>query len=46
MRSRDRVLQSLETVYREAFEEAKERDDRVEMARLELDSTTAESPHG
>ncbi len=36
MRSRDRVLQSLETVYREAFEGAKERDDRAEMARLEL----------
>ncbi len=36
MRSRDRVLQSLETVYREAFEGAKEREDRAEMARLEL----------
>ena len=37
MRSRDRVLQSLETVYREAFEGAKEREDTAEMARLELD---------
>ncbi|MEJ2206642.1 MAG: hypothetical protein P8170_21335 [Gemmatimonadota bacterium] len=37
MRSRDRVLQSLETVYREAFEGAKEREDKAEMARLELD---------
>jgi len=37
MRSRERVLKSLETVYREAFEAAQERDDRAEMARLDLE---------
>lgn len=37
MRSRSRVLQSLESVYREAFENARERDDRAEMARLDLE---------
>lgn len=37
MRSRERVLQSLETVYREAFASAKEREDRAEMARLDLE---------
>jgi len=37
MRSRDRILQSLETVYREAFQAAQQRDDRSEMARLDLD---------
>lgn len=37
MRSRDRVLQSLETVYRESFEGARNRGDEAEMARLELE---------
>lgn len=37
MRHRDRVLQSLESVYRTAFEEARERDDTGAMARLDLD---------
>jgi hypothetical protein len=37
MRQRERVLQSLETVYRDAFEGARERGDRAEMARLDLD---------
>ena len=37
MRSRERVLKSLETVYREAFEAAQEREDRAEMARLDLE---------
>jgi hypothetical protein len=37
MRSRERVLKSLETVYREAFEAAQEREDRGEMARLDLE---------
>lgn len=37
MRSRSRVLQSLEGVYREAFESAREREDTAEMARLELE---------
>ena len=37
MRPRDRVLQSLEKVYRGAFQSAEERDDRAEMARLDLE---------
>lgn len=37
MRSRDRILQSLERVYREAFEEAEARGDERTMARLELE---------
>lgn len=37
MRSRDRVLQSLEDAFREAFRAAQQRDDKAEMARLELD---------
>jgi hypothetical protein len=37
MRSRDRVIQSLEDAFREAFSAARQRDDKVEMARLELD---------
>jgi len=37
MRQRDRVLQSLESVYRTAFEEARERNDADAMARLDLD---------
>jgi len=37
MRSRSRVLQSLEGVYREAFEDARGRDDKPAMARLELE---------
>ena len=37
MRSRDRVIQSLEEAFREAFRAAQQRDDKVEMARLELD---------
>jgi hypothetical protein len=37
MRQRDRVLQSLEGVYREAFRAAQERDDKPEMARLDLE---------
>lgn len=37
MRSRSRVLQSLESVYREAFEDARSRDDKPAMARLELE---------
>lgn len=37
MRSRDRVLQSLEKVYREAFLAAEERGDREEMARLDFE---------
>ena len=37
MRSRQRVLQSLETVYKEAFTAAKDRDDRDGMERLDLD---------
>jgi len=37
MRQRDRVIQSLEGAFREAFHAAQERDDKEEMARLELD---------
>ncbi len=37
MRSRSRVLQSLEGVFREAFDAARQRDDQAEMARLDLE---------
>lgn len=37
MRSRERVLQSLERVYREAFEAAEGSDDAAEMARLDVE---------
>ena len=37
MRSRDRVLLSLEKVYREAFQAAEKRGDKDEMARLDLE---------
>lgn len=37
MRHRDRVLQSLEGVYREAFTAAREQEDREAMARLDFD---------
>jgi hypothetical protein len=37
MRSRDRVIRSLENVYREAFQEAKQREDAEQMARLDLE---------
>lgn len=37
MRTRERVLQSLETVYRSAWEEAEERGETGSMARLDLD---------
>ena len=37
MRSRDRVLQSLEKVYREAFQSAEGRSDKDEMARLDFE---------
>lgn len=37
MRQRERVLQSLEGVYRDAFDAARERGDRAEMARLDLE---------
>ena len=37
MRERDRILGSLETVYRGAFEEAEGRDDREHMRRLDFD---------
>ena len=37
MRSRNKVLASLESTYREAFERAKENEDANEMARLDLD---------
>lgn len=37
MRHRERVLQSLEGIYREAFTAARDRDDRAEMARLDLE---------
>ena len=36
MRSRDRVLQSLEKVYRSAFSAAEEADDAETMARLDI----------
>jgi len=37
VRSRERVLQSLESVYREAFTSARERGDQTEMSRLDLE---------
>jgi hypothetical protein len=37
MRQRDRVLHSLETAYRDAFDGAREREDHAEMARLDLE---------
>lgn len=37
MRPRDRILQSLEKVYRGAFAAAEERDDKETMARLDLE---------
>lgn len=37
MRQRERVFQSLEAVYREAFRAAQERDDKAEMGRLDLE---------
>jgi len=37
MRGRDRVLQSLENVYREAFQSAEDRSDKAEMARLDFE---------
>lgn len=37
MRRRDRVLQSLESVFRTAFDEARERGDDDAMARLDLE---------
>jgi hypothetical protein len=36
MRQRERVIQSLEGAFREAFRAAQERDDKAEMARLDL----------
>ncbi|NJD17738.1 MAG: hypothetical protein FIA95_00410 [Gemmatimonadetes bacterium] len=37
MRQRDRVIQSLEAAFTDAFRAAQERDDRAEMSRLDLD---------
>lgn len=37
MRERDRILSSLESVYREAFERARDADDRKRMNRLDFD---------
>ncbi|HSW28861.1 MAG TPA: hypothetical protein VLH75_05110 [Longimicrobiales bacterium] len=37
MRERDRVIQSLEGAFREAFRAAQERDDKGGMAKLDLD---------
>jgi hypothetical protein len=37
MRSRDRILKSLEASYREPFSRAKEREDADEMSRLDLE---------
>ena len=37
MRDRKRILDNLETSYREAYASAESRDDRGEMARLDLD---------
>lgn len=36
MRTRDRILSSLEAAYREAFEQAKAREDAQEMSRLDF----------
>ena len=37
MRNRDRVLQSLENVYRGAFQQAEEAGDQAAMSRLDLE---------
>lgn len=37
MRQRQRLLQSLESVFREAYRAAQERDDMEEMARLDFE---------
>lgn len=37
MRQRERLLQSLESVFREAYRTAQERDDKEEMARLDFE---------
>lgn len=37
MRDRKKILASLESTYREAFEQAQDRDDAEEMVRLDLD---------
>ena len=37
MRDRRKVLASLESTYREAFEQAREKEDAEEMARLDLE---------
>lgn len=37
MRERERILHSLESVYRAAFDEAEKRDDRERMDRLDFD---------
>ena len=37
MRTRDRILKSLETAYRERFAHAKEREDAEEMSRLDFE---------
>lgn len=37
MRERNRILGSLETVYRGAFDDARDRDDRDDMRRLDFD---------
>lgn len=37
MRERERILGSLETVYRSAFEDAEEREDRERMRKLDFD---------
>ena len=37
MRDRQRILQNLETLYREAFHEAESREDRERMSRLDFD---------
>jgi Spy/CpxP family protein refolding chaperone len=37
MRSRDRILQSLENVFRDAFVAAEANDEQAEMARLDLE---------
>jgi hypothetical protein len=37
VRERDRILSSLESVYREAFERARDADDRKRMNRLDFD---------
>jgi hypothetical protein len=37
MRTRDRILKSLETAYRERFKHAQEREDAEEMSRLDFE---------